>query len=340
MPSLFQKSSPKNRWLKVLAFGETGTGKTIFALTFPQPRVADMEGGTLHYQGRKVIPGQSSDFEVLQTGSAMKCIKAVEQTVEEFAAHLKDPDKAPRPCMSFVVDPMTVFWQRLQEAYIEKMEKGNDFSTGLTFRDWGPIKRPLKNLMTDLVNLPMHVIMTAHEGNEYEQKGKELTVVGVKAKTEGDTPYTADTVLRFLTVTKEGVGNMVECVKDRTGVLTRGKTYENVTFDTWKEYLKGTQSFAPAPAMEKPGDLSEDQAIFNNTNVDSNETGGDNASGSEGDGLVATFINEEALKTAMNEMDWPLAKRQAMAKRFKTMDEWKAFLREALKEHRSEKKAK
>ena len=338
--SLFQKATPQNRWLKILAFGENGTGKTIFALTFPKARVTDMEGGTLHYQGRKVIAAQFDDFEVLQTGSAIKLLRAVEQTVEEFAAHVKDPQKNPRPCLSFVIDPMTIFWQRLQEAYIEQMDKGDDFAANLTFRDWGPIKRPLKNLMTDLVNLPMHIVMTAHEGNEYEQKGKELTVVGVKAKTEGDTPYTADTVLRFLPP-KGGQGNLVECLKDRTGVLQRYKTYENVTFDTWKEYMKGMEGKPAAQNLEKTDEMTEDQKLFRSSKVDSAEESGA-AADPQASSLIKTYLDEPALKEAMNKIDWPPAKRVAMATRFKDkdMDAWKDFLRGALREHLDEQKKK
>jgi len=335
MPSLFKKSSPKNRWLKILAYGDPGTGKTIFALTFPQARVADMEGGTLHYQGRKVIPQQHDDFEILQTGSAMKVVQAADQTVEEFKAWAKDPEKNPRPCMSFIIDPMTKFWARLQEAYLDKMQKGDEFRMGLNISDWLPIKRPLKNLVVDLQNLPMHFVMTSHEGNEYEKSGKELTVVGRKPKVEADTPYDADTVLRFIEPA-EGSGNTVFCEKDRTGVLTKGKTYSNVYFDTWKEYLKGTENFAPAPALERPAEMTEDQELFHGGTV---ESASDQSANPETDTLVATLINEPALKKAMDDMDWPEAKRIAMAKRFKDMESWKTFLRDAWKEHQKGKQS-
>jgi hypothetical protein len=347
--SLFQKSSPKNRRLKVLVWGPTGTGKTIFALTFPKCRVIDMEGGMIHYEGRQIIPEQSGDFEIMRTGSAMKVLKAVEQTMSEIAAHLKDPENVPMPCETLVIDPMTTFWQRLQEAYVEQMDKGNDFNMDLQMREWAHIKRPLKNLITDLEQLPIHTIMTAHEGDEYEKKGKDFVVVGLKPKVEGDTPYSADTVLQFLS-TDGKVGNRVLCHKDRSNVLERGKIYENVTYKTWSEYFSGATTLAhPAAAavaaiQSRDEDVGEDRQLFARPGPDNgddkNAAGGENASDSPGDGIVETLINEPVIKEFIDkELDWPLAKRRAMARRFKDkgMDAWKAFIKEAIREARAEK---
>jgi RecA-family ATPase len=43
--SLFKKPTKEDKRLKMLLFGDSGTGKTVTSLYFPSPAVADMEHG-------------------------------------------------------------------------------------------------------------------------------------------------------------------------------------------------------------------------------------------------------------------------------------------------------
>ena len=40
--------------LKVLVYGESGTGKTLFAGTFPKPLFFDFDGGMLTLRGKDI----------------------------------------------------------------------------------------------------------------------------------------------------------------------------------------------------------------------------------------------------------------------------------------------
>jgi AAA domain len=322
--SLFKPATKKNRRLKILCYGVAGTGKTIFMMTFPRLRVVDLEGGALQYEDRVVVPqiGQRGDFEILHTGSAMKCVEAIEQTFDEFVANARNPKEHPLPCDTIGLDPMTVLWERIQEAYSEEAKKGTRFQRGTTMRDWSAIKRPLKNLITDLQNLPVHLVMTAHSGDKFEKDGSEgFKSVGTKAATEKSMPHAADTVIEFLEQDRGG-GTNVLCHKDRTGVLKVGELYKDVSFNMWKEYL--AEGGDVGATVEKE-DISRDQKLFEEPAEMKPPS----------DSLVEAMLADQDVKKFIDEMDWPEAKRLAQAKRFSDMDSWKKFIGQSTREFRA-----
>ena len=77
--ALFKPASKVRKNFKVCVYGPTGSGKTLFGLTFPGTRYIDMEGGVDWYIGRKIIPEQHDDFMLLQTSKAIDVIKAIEE---------------------------------------------------------------------------------------------------------------------------------------------------------------------------------------------------------------------------------------------------------------------
>lgn len=326
--SLFKKATKKNRRLKVLAFGDTGTGKTIFLLTFPKAKVIDMEGGILHYEDRVVVPeiGQTGDFDVLHTGSAIKAIEAGEQIFDDFVAHARNPAENPKPCETLGLDPGTVFWERIQEAYTDEAKKGTRFQRGTTLRDWGAIKRPLKNFIVDMQNLPVHFVVTAHSGDRMEGQGNDMKKVGTKASVEKGIPYAMDTVLEFLAQDRGG-GTNVLCHKDRTGVLKVGETYQNVSFSMWNAYL--AESGEEAKAERE--DTSRDQKLFEESEAKPSVPG---------ETLVQAMLSDPDVVKFLDEMDWPEAKRRAQAMRFDNMDNWKKYVGATTREFRAAKEKK
>ena len=52
-------------------------------------------------------------------------------------------------------------------------------------------------LMTKLVNLPMHVILTGRLKDEYRGRGGDVIKVGVKMEAEKSTPYAPDICFRL-----------------------------------------------------------------------------------------------------------------------------------------------
>lgn len=214
LAKMFKAPTATRPRVKALVFGASGVGKTYLALSAPgKIAMIDTEAGSSFYSNRGL-----TDYDVLHT----KSYKDVKDAIGQLAA---EPDKY----ATVVIDPITTIWETLQDAasLARQKKRHSTEEVDLELLDWAKIKRLYKSLLTDLVNLPMNVIVTAREKEDVEKKGSELIKVGHKPDTEKSTPYAFDAVIRL--VATEG-GRDAIIYKDRTGVTS--KRIENPTFDT------------------------------------------------------------------------------------------------------------
>lgn len=226
LPNPFRPAEKVEPKIKALVFGGPGIGKTYFALSSPgKVAVIDTEGGTAFYAGRKGL----SAFDVLPT----KSFSDVKRAVEFLAAGGHGYE-------TLVIDPVTIIYETLQgSALLRRVEINKRRHRGATEvdeadleqLDWGRIKRNYKQLMTALVNLPLHVIVTAREKEEtrrnpqtgdFEQTGR------MKPDAEKGTAYYFDIVLHLAPRGEDGRQAVV--TKDRTDSHPLGAILPDPTF--------------------------------------------------------------------------------------------------------------
>ncbi len=327
MGDLFQEAQKVTKRFKISAYGAPGTGKTLFGLSFPKVAVIDLEHGTDWYAGRDVVPGLgvSKDFMVKHTRSAKEVIK----TVDELDRKLRSD---PGYIETLVVDPISLFWEAVQDAFLTRLQKKKGEDVEIMFHHWKKIKGPYLSLMTKLINLPVHLVLLGRESSVYDKNSKgELIVTGTKISAEKDTPYISDIHLRFFTKPHPETGEdvffaMVE--KDRTHILKKGTIIKNCSFSKLIELSEGIIDFDSVVSVPDDNEsaIEKDMEIFDeDVNEKSDENKGDVA---DIDAIARELIKDDDIASLRKRLKWSPAKVRAIIVRegFKTRDEIGKYL--------------
>jgi len=205
--SPFRRTGQRVSRIKAFIYGGTGVGKTLFCLGFPSAAYIDMERGTEAYQG-------DFRFDVQQSTSA----DSIMQTVDWLRTHRHG-------YATLIIDPITVFWEDLQQKWSDIFLRRNRSSKGYKHefydfqaRDWMTIKSDLKAFMRKLLSLDMNVIVTARQKTKYAEGGF-MQAVGETYDSEKSLPYLFDIVLQFYR--GEDGRYLAKVIKDRTRKLPR-----------------------------------------------------------------------------------------------------------------------
>lgn len=187
---MFEDSSAKRKtFLKIACFGDGGSGKTKFLLSFQDAGtvcVVDTERGTDPYRLKY-------KFKVKYTNRW-----------KQLAEILDWLERNPGIYTTFAIDSLTVFYQDLVNEMVEfvKNRRGHEV---LSQSEWSIIKRRWARFLNRLVDLPMHVVLSMRERDEYEEttnaKGEEVRKKTGNHYMDADkqTKYIFDIVLRAFT---------------------------------------------------------------------------------------------------------------------------------------------
>ncbi len=194
---VFESSTtPVARQIKLLVYGGAGTGKTWFAIHAPSPLIIDTESSTDPYRGQPDLP----PFTVAKNARPSE----IAATLEQFASLGYIPNGRDRlQPETLVIDSFTILWLVAQEAgqkIAEGRARKNNRPTEaarLAFGDWSLIKRPIQRLYTQLLNLPVHVIVTARQKDIYDDTTSEPRKVGEAPDIERNAVYNFDLVLKL-----------------------------------------------------------------------------------------------------------------------------------------------
>lgn len=243
--SLFQEAGPLENRLKMYIYGETGTGKTVTSLHFPNPSIFDTEKGTnYYYKFFKFKRIQSSDPVVLN--------KAIDELLEN-----------PGDCKTFIIDQFTTIAEKIADNYLTKLKiKSGNPNYTLQPKDYKPIKMAIKNLIDKLLSLDMNIIVTAKSSTLYSDKKEEfMQVVGTKADGPKELPYMFDVVLELKKNPEAKDKFIARVEKDRTNTLPQEFDF---SYSTMAGYL-GEEGLQREPVVFRQ---KENLAQVNNRNFD------------------------------------------------------------------------
>lgn len=234
--SIFQKAEETKSGIKVLVYGKTGTGKTMFGLSFPKIAVVDSEDGLAWYKDNPNLQ------LILNTTSADE----VEEALEEIEDELLDTID------TFIVDSETKIYENMQLSGLSVAEKrarlkGQDVDdANISQREWGKIKLITKRIQSSKIMLASkgkNIVSVAQEKDEKEKRGNDWITVGYVPDTGKGLSYDYDIVIRLF-VEEDADGNVSykgKIDKDRTNVTKRGQVVENPSFEIWRDVYEKSQ---------------------------------------------------------------------------------------------------
>lgn len=248
-----RKPNSRKKGLKMLVYGQTGAGKTSFALSFPRIVLVDSEDGASWYESTaKNLVG------ILDTQSYDDLEDALDQ-LEENTDELD----------TFVVDSETKIYENIQEALQSVEEtraarKGRDvLDANLSVRSWGKIKQlasRLQNAKIRLASQGVNIISIAQSSDVMEDAGNGTRVkVGEKPNMAKNAAYDYDVVLRLFIEDGKYYGQVE---KDRTKTVPLGKTIENPSFDIWKARLGAKDNQGSSVAKDFSKDAEKSQQAY------------------------------------------------------------------------------
>ncbi len=169
MPKLSELT--KNQHLKLLVYGNSGTGKTCFALGAPTPMwVADFDGKA--DSAGSFYKGDTERLNAIEVTSYMADPKS-----NPFQSFIKDINQLdPEKYQTIVIDSITTFSAALMKAVMYSNPGSNRSKMGETqvphLKDYQIAISHFKDIVVKLLSMPLNVIMTAHiQTNKDETTG-------------------------------------------------------------------------------------------------------------------------------------------------------------------------
>lgn len=143
---------------KFMISGESGVGKTFFALDFPKPYLIDTEAGATRPQYQEKLIKSKGVYFGKEEGS---------QDFNSVLIEVKNLATTKHDYKTLIIDSFSYLY--LLEASIAEETVGSDFG-----RDKKEANKPTRQLIRWLEKLDMNVILICHSKGKWARRGKEI----------------------------------------------------------------------------------------------------------------------------------------------------------------------
>jgi len=251
----FRKPQQARKGIKILAWGDSGVGKSTFALTFPKIVSIDSDDGQSFYEDNPNI------VFIANTASVKDFEESLIQIEEEMLGQID----------TLVVDSETVFADNMQLMFMDVVEKRarrkgqNIDDANLSPREWGKIKilnKKLFALKTKLASQGVNIVSIAESKPIKEKKGENFVIVGYEPDMANKSDFKYDVIIKLYTE-KQADGSekyygLIQ--KDRTQTYKKGDIIENPSFKCW-ESVANKMASLEVRKIDYTNDIKKDEDL-------------------------------------------------------------------------------
>lgn len=229
-----EKPGTHKKGLKILVYGDTGTGKTSFALTFPKSLILDTEDGYEWYENTEKAKNMAGIVRSQSFDDLDDLLDQLERDSSEYS--------------TFVIDSETKIYENLQEALLDVEERRarkkhrDELDANISQRSWGKIKQISLRLQNEKIRLAsqgVNIVSVSQAADVMENSGDTMVKVGEKPDMHKKAKYDYDIKLRLYIKDGKYYG---EVEKDRTDTYSVGTVLENPSYDNWKDRVEGKEN--------------------------------------------------------------------------------------------------
>lgn len=208
--------SPKDQTIKCLIYGSSGSGKTTFAASAPNPIFASSEKWLMSI--RKYAPAYT---EINSLWDLKELLKFLREEKHDFK--------------TVIIDSITEINDIIKNAIEKKSGRG------MQLQDWWTLWKEIKSILRDFRDLPMHVIFIAQETIDKDEDKISKILPSLNGKSATDIAYYMDVVWYVYIDKKDWLRkintspNSYYLSKDRTNVI---QWWENQNFSEWVKMVQ------------------------------------------------------------------------------------------------------
>lgn len=211
---LAKKATLEDVNLKILVWGESGSGKSRFALSAPAPLVIDLEGSTRLY-------ANEFDFwkaEVDKTNPQASNPGSLTINLLKEILEGKYPDRK-----TLIVDPVTDLLDCIEDVSAKKYEemigkKVTELNAVQKTKWYAYRRETARNILNQLKDIPMNLILVARAKNLWDTKDGKMQPVGLTYDALDIVEYLMDIVIQL---EKNGDETRAIVKKSRLGNLPK-----------------------------------------------------------------------------------------------------------------------
>lgn len=221
--------------LKIMIWGESGSGKSRFALSAPNPIVVDLEGSTRLY---------ANEFDFwkaeIDKNNQLACNPAtlVKNVINEIF-NGEYPDRK-----TLIIDPVTDLLDCIENIcatqYEKNIGKKIDTLNAVQKTKWYAYRRDTsRTMLNQLKDVPMNLVLVARAKNMWDTKDGKMQPIGLTYDALEITEYLMDIVIQL---EKNGDETKAIVKKSRLGNLP--KVLEIKNFNSITESLNNSAKLA------------------------------------------------------------------------------------------------